>query len=140
MMPKVILYVDGASRGNPGAAGIGIVISDETGKTLKQISEHIGEATNNVAEYTALIRGLEEAFALGADAVDINSDSELLVRQITGFYRVKAPHLQELHQRVIGLLSSFRSISIDHTPREGNALADKLAKQASRRKPVIIKE
>lgn len=125
------LYIDGASRGNPGRAGIGVVLCDDAGEPVKEISESIGEATNNVAEYRALIRGLEEARALGADTVEVYTDSELLARQINGLYGVHSPHLQPLYRRARTLLRLFQSASVQHIPRSQNQHADRLAKAAT---------
>jgi ribonuclease HI len=127
---KLILHTDGAARGNPGPAGIGIVIRAEDGTTLAELGEYIGEATNNVAEYRALMRALEEAWRLGADSVEILADSELLVRQINGEYRVRHPNLVPLYAEVIEKLKGFSSFSIDHVPRKENARADALANWA----------
>jgi ribonuclease HI len=130
-MENITLHTDGASKGNPGPSGIGVVLSDGKGRVVKEIGDYIGQTTNNVAEYTALIRGLEEALALGARSVRIKTDSELLVKQITGAYKVKAPHLRELNALVRGLMARFSDVSIAHVPREQNAAADKLASQAA---------
>jgi ribonuclease HI len=127
---KLILHTDGAARGNPGPAGIGIVIRAEDGTTLAELGEYIGEATNNVAEYRALMRALEEAWRLGADSVEILADSELLVRQINGEYRVRHPNLVPLYAEVIEKLKGFSSFSIVHVPRKENARADALANWA----------
>ena len=137
-MAKLTIFTDGASRGNPGAAGIGVVISDPEGNVLSEISEYIGETTNNVAEYTALIKGLEKSIELNADEVEISTDSELMARQITGVYKVKAGHLKDLHTKAISLLGCFRRVSISHVMREENRLADKLASQGASRKPQKI--
>lgn len=123
-----ILYTDGASSGNPGESGIGIVLSVE-GKKF-ELSEYIGRSTNNVAEYTALIRGLQEARNHGIDRIDIFLDSELLVKQIRGEYSVKSESLKPLFSRVSSILKTFRSYSIRHIPREENADADRLARRA----------
>jgi ribonuclease HI len=130
-MTSFALAVDGAAKGNPGAAGIGIVLYDENGEIVRQIGEYIGEATNNVAEYTALIRGLEEALSLGAASLRINTDSELLARQIAGVYKVKSPHLAELYLKAKSLLAKIPDAKIQHVPREQNATADKLASEAA---------
>lgn len=122
------LYTDGASSGNPGESGIGIVLSVE-GKKF-ELSEYIGRSTNNVAEYTALIRGLQEARNHGIDRIDIFLDSELLVKQIRGEYSVKSESLKPLFNRVSSILKTFRSYSIRHIPREENADADRLARRA----------
>lgn len=127
---KRVLHVDGASRGNPGPAAIGVVVADGRWKVLQEIGEVIGEATNNVAEYRALIRGLEMALAQGASEVEIRTDSELLVRQVQGTFKVKAPALKTLHGTVAGLLGRFSNWNIQHVPREANARADLLANRA----------
>ena len=118
---------DGAARGNPGPAGAGAIVVDEDGAVLAEVAEGLGETTNNVAEYTAVIRGLEEAKRLGAHEVLLRSDSQLLINQLTGRYRVKAPHLQPLHRRVRALLVGFAKVDLEHVPRERNAEADRLA-------------
>ena len=130
---ELVINIDGASLGNPGAAGIGVVLSDEAGNVLKEISEYIGETTNNVAEYTALLRGLEEALALGARSAQVISDSQLLVCQLDGRYKIKAPHLRRLNETARALMAKFRQVSISHVPREQNAHADRLASQAAER-------
>jgi ribonuclease HI len=123
----VIVACDGAARGNPGPAGIGVRIADTNGTVLAEIAEGIGVATNNVAEYTAAIRGLERAAALGATEVLLRSDSRLLVEQLSGRYRVKNPTLQRLHTRVRSLAAGFRTVRYEHVPREENKDADRLA-------------
>ncbi|MDP2168394.1 MAG: ribonuclease HI family protein [Thermodesulfovibrionales bacterium] len=128
-MKKAVIYADGASSGNPGVSGIGVVVALEN-KTY-EISEHIGIATNNVAEYSALIRGLEKAAELDAESVEVFLDSELLVRQMTGAYKVKNENLIPLWRRARELSSSFRFFSISHIPRELNKQADKLAKKGA---------
>lgn len=125
---KGTLYTDGASSGNPGESGIGVVLTID-GKRI-ELSEYIGRATNNVAEYMALIRGLEKAKKLGLDKLDILLDSELLVKQIKGEYRVKSEYLRVLYGKVIALLDSFSHYSIKHIPREKNSDADRLARKA----------
>lgn len=127
---KRVLHVDGASRGNPGPAAIGVVISDARWRTLEEIGELIGGATNNVAEYRALIRGLSAVLAQGAREVEIRTDSELLVRQVQGTYKVKSPALRALHDDVAALLREFARWTIQHVPREANARADELANEA----------
>ena len=127
---KLRLFVDGASRGNPGPAALGAVIQDAQGRTLAELSEVLGEATNNVAEYRALLRALAEARAMGADEVEIFADSDLLVRQVSGAYRVKSPHLRALHQDVLAALRGFRQWRIRHVSRTENAAADALANRA----------
>ncbi len=127
-MKKALLYSDGASSGNPGEAGIGVVL--ELGGRVLEVSGHIGVTTNNVAEYTALIKGLEQAGALGAGSVEAYADSELLVRQITGRYRVKDEKLRVLWEKAMRLTRDFAYFSISHIPRELNKKADGLAKAA----------
>ena len=134
-MKKLIIHLDGASRGNPGPAGIGIVISDEKGKIISQINEYIGEVTNNVAEYLALIRALKEISGLAGKrfsglAVKFYLDSELLVNQINGLYRTKDKNLFNLLQQVRKLISNFQKVEFQYIPREENKLADKLANRA----------
>jgi len=124
---KVVLHVDGASRGNPGAAGIGIVIASPDGKTLLEDSKFIGEATNNEAEYHAVIEGLKAARRLGAKRVTILSDSDLLVHQLRGDYRVKSRRLIPLRIKVADELRRFVSWKVEFVPREANKRADKLA-------------
>lgn len=127
---KAILYTDGASRGNPGPAAIGAVIKDGQGRVLGKISRRIGRTTNNQAEYQAVIAALEEAIRLGVAGVVIKSDSELVVEQINGRYRVKNPALKPLHQRVRELQSLFQSFAIASIPRRQNAEADRLSNAA----------
>ena len=127
---SVRIWVDGACRGNPGPASIGGVIRDVEGRLLREISEALGDGTNNQAEYTALIRALEAARALDAEAVEAFSDSQLLVRQVLGEYRVKHPGLKPLHARARELVSVFRTFRFAHIPREENREADRLANQA----------
>ena len=124
---RVIINCDGAARGNPGPAGAGAIVVDEDGAILAEVAEGLGETTNNVAEYTAVIRGLEEAKRLGAHEVLLRSDSQLLINQLTARYRVKAPHLQPLHRRVRALLAAFAKVDLEHVPRERNVEADRLA-------------
>lgn len=125
----MIIACDGASRGNPGPAGAGAQIVDSDGVVLAEVAEGIGETTNNVAEYTAVIRGLERAQELGACDVLVRSDSQLLINQLTGLYRVKTPHLQPLHRRVRRLAADFDSIEFEHVRRERNTEADRLANE-----------
>ncbi|HEY2988039.1 MAG TPA: ribonuclease HI family protein [Candidatus Binatia bacterium] len=125
-----LLMVDGASRGNPGEAGCGAVIFDDTGKTVRELCRYLGRATNNVAEYAALLMGLEEVLRLGAMRLRVESDSELLVRQLNGVYRVKDEKLRRLHERAQELLRRLDSYRIIHVRREFNRIADRLANQA----------
>lgn len=125
-----VVYADGASRGNPGPAAIGAVIFDDKDRECHRISETIGEATNNVAEYRAAIAGVEAALALGARHVELRMDSELVVRQLDSRYRVRNPGLKRLFIRMKDLRWRFASFSAVAVPRQDNALADKLANQA----------
>jgi ribonuclease HI len=126
-MDSLVANVDGAARGNPGPAGIGIVLADPEGNVVKEVAEPLGIATNNVAEYSALIRALEEARALGCSRIAVITDSELMARQINGQYAVKTPHLVPLFRRAVVLLSQFDSASVTHTRRENNKHADRLS-------------
>ena len=127
---KAIIYVDGAARGNPGPAALGVLIKDEQGSLVDSISLGIGRATNNQAEYRAVIAALERAIELGAKEVHLNSDSELIVKQVNGRYRVKNRGLKPLHQEVQQLLSRLEGFTIGHIPRSQNTEADKLANRA----------
>ena len=127
----IILYIDGASRGNPGKAGIGVVLKDKENKVIEEVGQYIGETTNNVAEYRALLEGLKRALARGGvTGVEIFSDSELLVRQIHGEYRVKAQSLLHLYMEAMKLLNNLTRWKITHIPREQNSRADALANMA----------
>jgi ribonuclease HI len=127
---SLILHIDGAARGNPGPAGIGLVLWDEAGDFREEHQAYVGDATNNVAEYEALLFGLRKARELGYAAVKVFSDSELLVRQIRGEYRVKNPRLREFYGQVQRLLRSFDVVEIAHVDRGMNARADWLANRA----------
>ena len=129
-MKKAVIFADGASRGNPGPAAIGVTIKDERGRLITFISQRIGRATNNQAEYRAIIAALEEATRLGAKQVDIKMDSELVVRQINGEYRVKKATLKPLYQKVKRLQSQLKGFTITHILRQQNIEADKLANKA----------
>jgi ribonuclease HI len=129
---NLIIHADGASRGNPGPAAIGVVIEDEQGRVVARISKAIGITTNNRAEYLALIAGLKEALGLGAESVELKMDSELIVRQLTGKYRVKNPALKPLFEQAHQLMKEFQSSPIVHIPREQNKAADALCSQALR--------
>ncbi len=124
------LHVDGASRGNPGEAGFGVHVTAEDGSEVAALFGYLGRATNNQAEYQALLHGLRFALAHGAARVEVYSDSELLVRQIEGRYRVKNPGLQPLHREAQGLLARFERARVSHVPRERNREADALANRA----------
>jgi probable phosphoglycerate mutase len=124
---RLIVACDGAARGNPGPAGIGAVLFDEHGAVLAEVAEGIGVATNNVAEYTAAIRGLERAGELGATDVLLRSDSRLLVEQLAGRFKVKNARLRELHARARSIAAGFERVRFEHVPRERNKHADRLA-------------
>jgi len=127
---KVIINVDGAARGNPGPAAIGAIIKDEAGNTVGRISRAIGVTTNNQAEYQAIIAALEKAISSGVSHVVLQSDSELVVNQINGHYKIKSTALRPLYQKVVQLTGSLESFSITHVPREQNTEADALANKA----------
>ena len=126
----MIAYVDGASRGNPGPASLGAVLQDAGGKTLKTLSVRIGTATNNIAEYYALIFALQEAIILRADELQIYTDSELVARQFSGEYKIKEATLQQLFLLVTHLKQGFKKLTVSHVPREKNKLADAAANHA----------
>ena len=125
----LIVSCDGAARGNPGPAGFGVHITDDRGTVVGELSGWLGETTNNVAEYTAAILGLERARELGATEVLLRSDSQLLINQLTGVYKVKTPHLQPLHRKLRALAAGFERIRFEHVPRERNTEADRLANE-----------
>lgn len=127
---KYYLYADGGSRGNPGPAGVGVVIYDAKKKKVKEFYKYIGETTNNNAEYSALIYALEEAEKLGAEDLVVNLDSELVVKQLLGEYRVKSADIKTLFEKAISALKSFKSFEISHIKREKNKEADKLVNKA----------
>ena len=127
---SVVLYVDGGARGNPGPSGVGIVIEDAEGNELARANDYIGIATNNAAEYRALLLGLEKARALGAREVAIVNDSQLVARQLSGEYRVKSADLRPLHQQAMKALRGFDRWSIRSVPRAENELADTLVNDA----------
>jgi ribonuclease HI len=129
-MAKVTVNVDGGARGNPGPAAIGVVLRDGDGEVLEERAERIGRATNNVAEYRALLAGIEMAGAHGAGELELIGDSELVVRQVEGRYKVKDATMKELHAEVKRALAGFDSWSIRHVRREHNADADRLVNAA----------
>ncbi len=131
MSNRLELFIDGACLGNPGHSGIGVVIKKD-GQVIKNISQYIGEGTNNIAEYSALIFGLQEAILLKAQILKINSDSELLCRQLNKQYQVKSPNIIGLYQQALQLISGFSEVVINHVPREQNSDADRLASQAAK--------
>ena len=130
MRKKLNIYIDGGARGNPGPAGVGVVIMDGKGKKIKDVSKYIGEATNNIAEYNALLYGLEEALMLKAEEIRINLDSELVAKQITGEYRVKDKNIKPLFDRAVNMLKSFKGFEINRIDRSENKEADKLVNKA----------
>ena len=127
---KLVLHVDGGARGNPGPAAIGVVLARPDGELVDEIAESIGVATNNVAEYRALLRGLELARERGATELEIVGDSELVARQLTGAYRVKHAALRPLHQEATSALHAFERWRIRTVPRAQNARADQLVNAA----------
>ena len=127
---ELIAYIDGGSRGNPGPAGFGVVLQDAKGHTVDTIAEFLGEATNNVAEYRALLAALEYAAAKKCRRLKVYCDSELIARQMQGRYRIKSPDLIPLYQRAQQLSSLLEHFAIEHIPREKNHLADRLANEA----------
>jgi ribonuclease HI len=126
----LVLYVDGACSGNPGPCGSAAILKDPDGTTLLERMRAFGPATNNVAEYQAVILGLEMAAELRPRRLTIRSDSELMVRQLAGEYRIKAPHLKPLYNQAMRLLQPFENVEVEHIPREKNTEADKLSKKA----------
>lgn len=129
-MKKLIIYADGGSRGNPGPSGIGVVIQDDKGKTVNELNKYIGIATNNIAEYNAVIYGLQEALIQRADKVELRLDSELVAKQLNGEYKVKSEEIKPLFLQALHLISGFKNIVIKHIKREENSEADKLVNKA----------
>ena len=125
-----MLHVDGGARGNPGPAAIGVVVSNSAGEVVDELSERIGIATNNVAEYRAVLRGLERAGELGASEIEVIGDSELVARQLTGAYRVKHAALRPLYEQATAALGRFSRWSVRTVPRAQNARADALVNAA----------
>jgi ribonuclease HI len=128
-MKELEIYIDGASKGNPGPSGVGAIIS-RSGVVIKNISSFIGDATNNIAEYTALIYALREAVLLKAESLEIKTDSQLLARQLNKIYKVKNANISGLYDQVVNLLASFKEVTILNIPREENKGADRLATEA----------
>ncbi|GAC1426805.1 MAG: hypothetical protein NVSMB64_33010 [Candidatus Velthaea sp.] len=126
---KITIFADGGSRGNPGPAASGAVLTDETGEVLREIGTFLGVATNNVAEWTGLLTGLEAALELGATDITVRMDSELVVKQLSGAYRVKHPNLIPLHAKAKTLLRKFARTDIAHVPRKANIAADAVVNQ-----------
>lgn len=127
---RLVVHVDGGARGNPGPAAIGVVTSTPDGEVVDELAEPIGEATNNVAEYRALLRGLERARELGATEVALVNDSELVARQVQGAYKVKHPGLRPLYDQAMEALRGFERWSVRSVPRAQNAHADQLVNAA----------
>ncbi len=127
---KLVVHVDGGARGNPGPAAIGVVISGPDGEVLDELAERIGVATNNVAEYRALLCGVARAAALGAREIELINDSELVARQLTGAYKVKHPAMKPLYLEAIAQLRGFERWRIRSVPRAQNAQADRLVNAA----------
>jgi ribonuclease HI len=127
---KLVVHVDGGARGNPGPAAIGVVVSKPDGTVLEEFGERIGVATNNVAEYRALLRGVDLAQSLGARELEIINDSELVARQLTGAYKVKHPSMKPLYEQAIASLRALDRWQIRSVPRAQNARADALVNAA----------
>ena len=127
---KVTAYIDGASRGNPGPASAGVVFQDAVGQPIKNLSIRIGNATNNVAEYSALIFALQEAVLMRVKKLEIFTDSELLAKQFNGEYKIKEDTIRVLYSLAAHLKKGFKHLSVTHIPRERNKLADKQANKA----------
>ncbi len=134
-------FTDGASRGNPGSSGIGIIVKEAGGRTLYTASGYIGVSTNNRAEYTALLTLLERLRDVTCEKLCIHSDSELMVRQVNGQYKVKDAEIKKYHRKVLQLLSGFScAVEIRHIPRDRNAEADRLANEAIDRKTMLMQD
>lgn len=129
-LPVVTVNIDGGARGNPGPAGYGAIFKDATGKKVGELSRYLGIRTNNYAEYSGLIAALEYALSQGYKTLKVFSDSELLVRQINGVYKVKSPELRELYEKAKPLMRKLESFRIEHVRREFNRDADRLANRA----------
>ncbi|HRY36457.1 MAG TPA: ribonuclease HI family protein [Candidatus Magasanikbacteria bacterium] len=134
---KLTIYSDGGARGNPGPAAAGIVIKDETGKNLDAFGEYLGEQTNNFAEYSALIAGLKRAYELGGTEIECILDSDLIVNQMKGLFKVKEPTLQKLFIQAYNSASKFRKVSYRHTPRENNKEADRLVNETLDKQAIL---
>ncbi|HET8799155.1 MAG TPA: ribonuclease HI family protein [Thermoanaerobaculia bacterium] len=126
---KITAFIDGAARGNPGPAGYGVFMTTDGGEII-EICGYLGRTTNNVAEYAGLLEALETAHAEGASEIEVVSDSELLVKQMLGIYRVKHPNLVPMHEKAKAMARRFRRFTIRHTLRAGNKDADRLANRA----------
>ncbi|RMF89226.1 MAG: reverse transcriptase-like protein [Nitrospinota bacterium] len=124
------VYIDGASRGNPGRAAAGVVFYDQQGTLIEEVGRYLGETTNNVAEYQGLLLALQRAQALGIRSLEIFSDSQLLTKQLNGHYQVKSPHLLPLYRQVKQLMQAFEYVTIRYVPRTANQRADRVANRA----------
>ena len=122
-----ILWSDGAARGNPGPAGIGAILKTPDGNVIAEVSDFLGHTTNNVAEYRALLAGLERAIEVGIQRIEVRADSELMIKQLKGQYRVKNAGLKPLYEQARELLSQFSNVKLSHVRREHNSEADRLA-------------
>jgi ribonuclease HI len=131
---RLVAHIDGGARGNPGPAGYGVHVEDESGGLIAQLYGYLGIATNNTAEYAGLLAALEYALDTGAASLQVYSDSELLVRQIEGRYRVKDPKMRVLFAAAKGLIARLQAFSVAHVPREQNREADMLANKAMDRR------
>jgi len=127
---RVLVWSDGAARGNPGPAGAGAVITDPEGRVLERYGRFLGKQTNNYAEYQGLLLGLQKAMELGAREVGVRADSQLLIRQLEGKYRVRNAGLKPLHEQALKLLRSFEKFDLRHVPREENFNADEMSNRA----------
>ena len=134
--PPTEVYIDGASRGNPGPAGIGAVFFDAQGRPFVELSEYLGETTNNVAEYLALLYALQEAQALGLKRLAVKTDSELLAKQLAGAYKVRDGTLRLFHDFARRAIKKFEGVSVEHVHRERNTHADRLASRAVSGRPI----
>ncbi len=134
-MKQLYIYSDGGARGNPGPAAIGVIVCDEHGETLEEYSEVIGEATNNIAEYRAVIAGLGLAKKIGGEILYYFVDSELVANQLLGKYRIKTPHIKTLFMQVLEALNHFKQTKFQHVPRTHEKItrADKLVNEALNR-------
>jgi ribonuclease HI len=128
--PRTRLFTDGAARGNPGPAGAGAVIVSPTGQIVAKLGKYLGETTNNVAEYTGLILGLRRAKAMNVRELEVFADSELVVKQLSGEYQVKAEHLRPLYEEARALLAGFPEVEVRYIPREENQQADDMSNRA----------
>ncbi len=127
---RIRVYSDGAARGNPGPAGAGAVLVEPSGAVVERVGKYLGTQTNNFAEYTGLILGLQRARALGVSEVEVFADNELMIRQLNGRYQVKSPSLRPLYEQAVQLLNEFSRFKLVHVPREMNAAADEMSNRA----------